>query len=185
MTRTRWTTYTPSAVGSISPGVPVRGCPIGYSGWDVGGAEDSTASMLAGTSITMTTSITFIKVKQCVCACLCVCMCVRACVCVHVCVRVCVQGQSGQQRQQAIRALREQLRLEEARLVLLKKLRQSQMQKENLVQKVRPITAVSRLLQAPPDSSRSAAGTETGTGLLVHQEQHGAGPGLWGAEFDV
>ena len=35
-----------------------------------------------------------------------------------------------------IRSLREELRLEEARLVLLKKLRQSQLQKENLVQKV-------------------------------------------------
>lgn len=35
-----------------------------------------------------------------------------------------------------IKALREELRLEEARLVLLKKLRQSQLQKENLVQKV-------------------------------------------------
>lgn len=35
-----------------------------------------------------------------------------------------------------IKALREELRLEEARLVLLKKLRQSQMQKENVVQKV-------------------------------------------------
>ena len=35
-----------------------------------------------------------------------------------------------------IKALREELRLEEARLVLLKKLRQSQIQKENVVQKV-------------------------------------------------
>lgn len=35
-----------------------------------------------------------------------------------------------------IKALREELRLEEARLVLLKKLRQSQLQKENVVQKV-------------------------------------------------
>uniref|UniRef100_A0A3Q4N0P6 GATA zinc finger domain containing 2B n=1 Tax=Neolamprologus brichardi TaxID=32507 RepID=A0A3Q4N0P6_NEOBR len=41
-----------------------------------------------------------------------------------------------QERQQMIKALREELRLEEARLVLLKKLRQSQMQKENVVQKV-------------------------------------------------
>lgn len=46
------------------------------------------------------------------------------------------QGKSGEERQQVIKALREELRLEEARLVLLKKLRQSQMQKENVVQKV-------------------------------------------------
>lgn len=44
-----------------------------------------------------------------------------------------------------IKALREELRLEEARLVLLKKLRQSQMQKENVVQKV-PV------VQNPPSS---------------------------------
>jgi hypothetical protein len=47
-----------------------------------------------------------------------------------------VQGKTGEERQKMIRTLREELRLEEARLVLLKKLRQSQMQKENLVQKV-------------------------------------------------
>lgn len=47
------------------------------------------------------------------------------------------QGKTGEERQQMIKALREELRLEEARLVLLKKLRQSQMQKENVVQKVR------------------------------------------------
>lgn len=52
------------------------------------------------------------------------------------CVCVCVQGKTGEERQQMIKALREELRLEEARLVLLKKLRQSQMQKENVVQKV-------------------------------------------------
>nr|XP_061808918.1 transcriptional repressor p66-beta-like [Nerophis lumbriciformis] len=46
------------------------------------------------------------------------------------------KGKSGEERQQMIKALREELRLEEARLVLLKKLRQSQMQKENVVQKV-------------------------------------------------
>uniref|UniRef100_A0A4W5N0V1 GATA zinc finger domain containing 2B n=1 Tax=Hucho hucho TaxID=62062 RepID=A0A4W5N0V1_9TELE len=45
------------------------------------------------------------------------------------------KGKTGEERQKMIRALREELRLEEARLVLLKKLRQSQMQKENLVQK--------------------------------------------------
>ncbi|XP_062846741.1 transcriptional repressor p66-beta [Trichomycterus rosablanca] len=46
------------------------------------------------------------------------------------------KGKTGEERQQMIKALREELRLEEARLVLLKKLRQSQLQKENLVQKV-------------------------------------------------
>lgn len=57
--------------------------------------------------------------------------------CVIVILFVCVfQGKTGEERQQMIKALREELRLEEARLVLLKKLRQSQMQKENVVQKV-------------------------------------------------
>ncbi|XP_061822793.1 transcriptional repressor p66-beta [Nerophis lumbriciformis] len=46
------------------------------------------------------------------------------------------RGKTGEERQQMIKALREELRLEEARLVLLKKLRQSQMQKENVMQKV-------------------------------------------------
>lgn len=41
-----------------------------------------------------------------------------------------------EERQQLIKQLRDELRLEEARLVLLKKLRQSQLQKENVVQKV-------------------------------------------------
>lgn len=52
-----------------------------------------------------------------------------------VCVSV-LQGKSVAERQRVIKALREELRLEEARLVLLKKLRQSQLQKENLVHKV-------------------------------------------------
>uniref|UniRef100_A0A4W5MA79 GATA zinc finger domain containing 2B n=1 Tax=Hucho hucho TaxID=62062 RepID=A0A4W5MA79_9TELE len=46
------------------------------------------------------------------------------------------KGKNGEERQHMIKALREELRLEEARLVLLKKLRQSQIQKENVVQKV-------------------------------------------------
>ncbi|XP_028834931.1 transcriptional repressor p66-beta-like isoform X2 [Denticeps clupeoides] len=46
------------------------------------------------------------------------------------------KGKSAEERQKVIKALREELRLEEARLVLLKKLRQSQLQKENLVHKV-------------------------------------------------
>lgn len=48
-----------------------------------------------------------------------------------------LQGKSLEERQQLIKQLRDELRLEEARLVLLKKLRQSQLQKENVVQKVR------------------------------------------------
>ncbi|XP_053531301.1 transcriptional repressor p66-beta isoform X1 [Ictalurus punctatus] len=55
------------------------------------------------------------------------------------------KGKTDEERQQMIKALREELRLEEARLVLLKKLRQSQMQKENVVQKV-PV------VQNPPSS---------------------------------
>ncbi len=50
-----------------------------------------------------------------------------------------LQGKTDDERQQMIKALREELRLEEAKLVLLKKLRQSQMQKENVVQKVRTV----------------------------------------------
>ncbi|NXK76352.1 P66B protein, partial [Amazona guildingii] len=45
------------------------------------------------------------------------------------------KGKSLEERQQRIKQLREELRLEEARLVLLKKLRQSQLQKENGGQK--------------------------------------------------
>lgn len=69
----------------------------------------------------------------------CISLTVASCVCV--CTRRCcaLQGKTGEERQQMIKALREELRLEEARLVLLKKLRQSQMQKENVVQKVSPL----------------------------------------------
>ena len=48
-----------------------------------------------------------------------------------------------------IKALREELRLEEARLVLLKKLRQSQMQKENVVQKVSAVAAAAAAAALP------------------------------------
>ncbi|XP_037549528.1 transcriptional repressor p66-beta [Nematolebias whitei] len=54
------------------------------------------------------------------------------------------KGKTGEERQQMIKALREELRLEEARLVLLKKLRQSQMQKENMVQKASQQVAASQ-----------------------------------------
>ncbi|XP_051901823.1 transcriptional repressor p66-beta isoform X5 [Pristis pectinata] len=46
------------------------------------------------------------------------------------------KGKGPEERQMIIKQLRDELRLEEARLVLLKKLRQSQVQKENVVQKV-------------------------------------------------
>ena len=49
-----------------------------------------------------------------------------------------------------IKALREELRLEEARLVLLKKLRQSQMQKENVVQKVSAVATAAAAAAALP-----------------------------------
>uniref|UniRef100_A0A3P8WEQ4 GATA zinc finger domain containing 2B n=1 Tax=Cynoglossus semilaevis TaxID=244447 RepID=A0A3P8WEQ4_CYNSE len=58
-------------------------------------------------------------------------------------------------RQQMIKALREELRLEEARLVLLKKLRQSQMQKENVVQKVPVVQNSSSSVQPPTIHSSS------------------------------
>ncbi|XP_018427851.1 PREDICTED: transcriptional repressor p66-beta isoform X1 [Nanorana parkeri] len=45
------------------------------------------------------------------------------------------KGKSMEERQQMIKQLKDELRLEEARLVLLKKLRQSQLQKENVLQK--------------------------------------------------
>ncbi|XP_036001510.1 transcriptional repressor p66-beta [Fundulus heteroclitus] len=60
------------------------------------------------------------------------------------------KGKTGEERQQMIKALREQLRLEEARLVLLKKLRQSQMQKENMVQKVPVVQSSTSSVQPPP-----------------------------------
>ncbi|KAJ8377893.1 hypothetical protein AAFF_G00250440 [Aldrovandia affinis] len=57
------------------------------------------------------------------------------------------KGKSGEERQQMIKSLREELRLEEARLVLLKKLRQSQIQKENVVQKVPVLQNVASSMQ--------------------------------------
>ncbi|XP_028289510.1 transcriptional repressor p66-beta isoform X2 [Parambassis ranga] len=64
------------------------------------------------------------------------------------------KGKTGEERQQMIKALREELRLEEARLVLLKKLRQSQMQKENVVQKVPVVqNAASSVQQSPIHTS--------------------------------
>lgn len=48
----------------------------------------------------------------------------------------CQQKSSPEERERIIKQLKEELRLQEAKLVLLKKLRQSQIQKESNVQKV-------------------------------------------------
>ncbi|XP_030267459.1 transcriptional repressor p66-beta isoform X1 [Sparus aurata] len=68
------------------------------------------------------------------------------------------KGKTGEERQQMIKALREELRLEEARLVLLKKLRQSQMQKENVVQKVPVVQNAASSVQPPPIHSSAGLG---------------------------
>ncbi|XP_029370477.1 transcriptional repressor p66-beta isoform X2 [Echeneis naucrates] len=68
------------------------------------------------------------------------------------------KGKTGEERQQMIKALREELRLEEARLVLLKKLRQSQMQKENVVQKVPVVQSAVSSVQPPPVHSSPGLG---------------------------
>ncbi|CAL8297096.1 unnamed protein product [Lota lota] len=67
------------------------------------------------------------------------------------------RGKTGVERQQMIKLLGEELRLEEARLVLLKKLRQSQMQKENVVQKV-PVAQNATSLQPTPIHSSQGMG---------------------------
>uniref|UniRef100_G3N5T2 GATA-type domain-containing protein n=2 Tax=Gasterosteus aculeatus aculeatus TaxID=481459 RepID=G3N5T2_GASAC len=68
------------------------------------------------------------------------------------------KGKTGEERQQMIKALREELRLEEARLVLLKKLRQSQMQKENVVQKVPVVQNTASSVQPPTSHSSPGLG---------------------------
>lgn len=50
-----------------------------------------------------------------------------------------VQKSSPEERERIIKQLKEELRLQEAKLVLLKKLRQSQIQKESSMQKVRTL----------------------------------------------
>lgn len=47
-----------------------------------------------------------------------------------------MQKSSPEERENIIKQLKEELRIQEAKLVLLKKLRQSQIQKESTVQKV-------------------------------------------------
>lgn len=49
---------------------------------------------------------------------------------------MCPQRSTPKERERIIKQLKEELRLEEARLVLLKKLRQSQVQKESATPKV-------------------------------------------------
>ncbi|NXP51771.1 P66B protein, partial [Heliornis fulica] len=61
-----------------------------------------------------------------------------------------LQGKSIEERQQLIKQLRDELRLEEARLVLLKKLRQSQLQKENVVQKTPVVQNAASIVQPSP-----------------------------------
>ncbi|CAB1350992.1 unnamed protein product [Coregonus sp. 'balchen'] len=68
------------------------------------------------------------------------------------------KGKNGEERQQMIKALREELRLEEARLVLLKKLRQSQIQKENVVQKVPVVQNTTSSVQPSPIHSSQGMG---------------------------
>ncbi|XP_057210655.1 transcriptional repressor p66-beta [Triplophysa rosa] len=81
------------------------------------------------------------------------------------------KGKTGEERQQMIKALREELRLEEAKLVLLKKLRQSQMQKENVVQKV-PVVQ-----NAPSSVQPSSMHSSQGLGKLpVRPGMHSSEP---------
>ncbi|XP_076013222.1 transcriptional repressor p66-beta isoform X2 [Genypterus blacodes] len=83
------------------------------------------------------------------------------------------KGKSGEERQQVIKALREELRLEEARLVLLKKLRQSQMQKENVVQKVPVVqNAVSSVQPASIHSSQGLGKLPVRPGLHTPEPQN-------------
>lgn len=53
---------------------------------------------------------------------------------------MCVQKSTPEERERIIKQLKEELRLQEAKLVLLKKLRQSQIQKESTAQKVKTQT---------------------------------------------
>ncbi|XP_063296106.1 transcriptional repressor p66-beta isoform X2 [Pelobates fuscus] len=60
------------------------------------------------------------------------------------------KGKNLEERQQFIKQLRDELRLEEARLVLLKKLRQSQLQKENVLQKNPVVQNAATIVQPSP-----------------------------------
>ncbi|KAG5842710.1 hypothetical protein ANANG_G00180610 [Anguilla anguilla] len=83
------------------------------------------------------------------------------------------KGKSGEERQQMIKALREELRLEEARLVLLKKLRQSQIQKENVVQKVPVVqNSGSSVQPSPLHGSQGLAKMPMRPGLHTQEPQN-------------
>ncbi|XP_038624943.1 transcriptional repressor p66-beta isoform X2 [Tachyglossus aculeatus] len=81
------------------------------------------------------------------------------------------KGKGTEERQQLIKQLRDELRLEEARLVLLKKLRQSQLQKENVVQKTPVVQNAASIVPPSP-----AHGGQQGLSKLP------ARPGAQGAE---
>lgn len=76
------------------------------------------------------------------------------------------KGKSVAERQRVIKALREELRLEEARLVLLKKLRQSQLQKENLSHKVSVVQSSSSSVHSSTHSSQASTKLPPG---IVHR----------------
>ncbi|KAK0151926.1 Transcriptional repressor p66-beta [Merluccius polli] len=82
------------------------------------------------------------------------------------------RGKTGLERQQMIKLLREELRLEEARLVLLKKLRQSQMQKENVVQKVPVVQNATSLQPTPIHSSQGMGKLPIRPGLNTTEPQN-------------
>ncbi|KAG7275469.1 hypothetical protein CRUP_008326 [Coryphaenoides rupestris] len=82
------------------------------------------------------------------------------------------RGKTGLERQQMIKVLREELRLEEARLVLLKKLRQSQMQKENVIQKVPVVQNATSLQQTPIHSSQGMGKLPFRPGLNTTEPQN-------------
>lgn len=65
-----------------------------------------------------------------------------------------------------IKQLKEELRLEEAKLVLLKKLRQSQIQKEATAQKVPVLCLPQSLREAGPRAKAQATGCG---GIVWHQ----------------
>lgn len=62
-----------------------------------------------------------------------------------------MQKSSPEEREHTIKQLKEELRIQEAKLVLLKKLRQSQIQKESTVQKVSAHTSAVHVGQVIDD----------------------------------
>ncbi|XP_056142005.1 transcriptional repressor p66-beta isoform X3 [Lampris incognitus] len=81
------------------------------------------------------------------------------------------KGKSVEERQAVIKALKEELRLEEARLVLLKKLRQSQTQKENLLHKQVPVVQNTSSVQ-----TGSVHGTQTFNKMAARPGIHNPEP---------